>query len=139
MPDVRSSKFRFSQRSISNLDVHPDLVRVAHRALELSAVDFIVVDGGRTLAEQKEYVRTGKSKTMKSRHLDGCALDFVAWANGKISYSKAHMKAVADAFKAAGVELLGPGRVEWGGDWKIFVDMPHIQLSTKYYPGKWRP
>lgn len=128
------SKFRFSQRSIANLDVHPDLKKVALRALEISEVDFIIVDGGRTIEEQREYVKTGKSKTLKSRHLGGFALDFVAWVDGKISYQHGPMKAVADAFKLAGDQVLGPGRIEWGGDWKRFVDKPHIQLSTKYYP-----
>jgi peptidoglycan L-alanyl-D-glutamate endopeptidase CwlK len=128
-----SSKFRLSQRSINNLDVHKDLKRVALRALELSKVDFIITDGGRTLEEQQHYVRTGKSKTMKSRHLGGFALDFVAWVDGKISYKLEPMKAVADAFKQAGEELLGPGRIEWGGDWRTFVDRPHIQLSSRWY------
>lgn len=135
MPAVSTSRFRFSQRSISNLDVHEDLRRVAARALELTEVDFIIVDGGRTLAEQREYVKTGKSQTMKSRHLGGFALDFVAWVDGKVSYQLKHMKMVADAFKAAGEEVLGPGRIEWGGDWKTFKDTPHIQLSAKHYPG----
>lgn len=132
----QSGKFRFSARSIANLDVHPDLRRVANRALQISPLDFIVVDGGRTIEEQRMYVRTGKSKTMKSRHLGGFALDFVAWFGGKVSYKWEHMKAVAGAFKKAGDELLGPGRIEWGGDWKTFRDGPHIQLSAKYYPDK---
>jgi peptidoglycan L-alanyl-D-glutamate endopeptidase CwlK len=131
---MTGGKFRFSARSISNLDVHGDLKRVALRALELSPVDFIVVDGGRTIAEQRHYVLTGKSKTMKSRHLGGFALDFVAWVDGKISYKHEHMKAVADAFKSAGKQLLGEGRIEWGGDWRKFVDKPHIQLSDRWYP-----
>lgn len=128
-----SSKFRFSMRSIKNLDVHNDLKKVAMRALDLTTVDFIVVDGGRTLPEQREYVRTGKSKTMKSRHLGGFALDYVAWVDGKISYQLKHMKAIADAFKQAGEDLKVP--IEWGGDWKSFKDTPHIQLNAKRYPG----
>lgn len=131
-----SGKFRFSARSISNLDVHPDLRRVAMRALELSVLDFIIVDGGRTIEEQRMYVRTGKSKTLKSRHLGGFALDFVAWVGGKTSYKWVYLKAIADAFKQAGEEILGSGRIEWGGDWKAFKDGPHIQLSAKYYPDK---
>ena len=127
-------KYRFSERSIKNLDVHVDLKKVALKALELSEVDFIIVDGGRTVEEQREYVRTGKSKTMNSRHLGGFALDYVAWVDGKISYADKYMRKVANAFKRAGDELLGPGRVEWGGDWKTFVDKPHIQLSAKHYP-----
>jgi peptidoglycan L-alanyl-D-glutamate endopeptidase CwlK len=126
----------FSQRSLKNLDVHPDLIKVAKRALELldgTEFDFIVTDGGRTIAEQKEFVRKGASKTMKSRHLGGFALDYVALVNRRVTYDKGPMKAVADAFKQAGKELNIP--IEWGGDWKSFVDMPHIQLRKKEYPG----
>src|SRR5574342_321974 len=101
---MNKGKYRFSSRSVRNLD------------------------------EQRYYVRTGKSKTMKSRHLGGFALDFVAWVDGKVSYKREHMKRVADAFKLAGDEILGPGRIEWGGDWKKFIDQPHIQLSSRYYP-----
>lgn len=125
---------KFSERSLKNLDVHPDLVKVAMRALELSELDFTITDGGRTLAEQRHYVKIGASKTMKSRHLDGKAVDFVPMVNGKITWAWPAMAKVAAAFKQAGKELLGPGRVEWGGDWKTFKDGPHIQLSKKYYP-----
>lgn len=128
------AKFKFSERSLRNLDVHPDLLRVAKRALELTEVDFIVVDGGRTIEEQRHYVRTGKSKTMKSRHLGGFAFDYVAYAGGKATYDLKLMKKVADACKAAAAELGIP--IEWGGDWKSFKDTPHIQLSAKRYPDK---
>jgi peptidoglycan L-alanyl-D-glutamate endopeptidase CwlK len=128
-----------ARRSLKNLDVHPDLKKVAHKALKLldnTPYDFIVTDGGRTIEEQREFVRKGASKTMKSRHLGGLALDYVAIVmdgpRRKVTYDKVAMKAVANAFKAAGTELSIP--VEWGGDWKTFVDMPHIQLNAKKYP-----
>lgn len=129
----------FSQRSLRNLDVHPDLVKVAKKALQLldgTPYDFIVTDGGRTIEEQREFVRKKLSKTMKSRHLGGFALDFVAieWQNGKkrVTYDDKPMTAVANAFKAAALELGIP--IEWGGDWKGAWDKPHIQLSKKVYP-----
>jgi peptidoglycan L-alanyl-D-glutamate endopeptidase CwlK len=130
----------FSKRSLKNLDVHPDLKKVAHRALELlnnTDYDFIVTDGGRTVAEQKEFVRRGASKTMNSRHLGGFALDYVAivydGSKRRVTYDAGPMKAIAARFKQAGKELGIP--VEWGGDWKSFVDQPHIQLRKKEYPG----
>lgn len=131
-----ASNFKFSARSIRNLDVHRDLRKVADLALKLSTVDFIVVDGGRTIEEQRHYVRTGKSKTMKSRHLNGFAFDFVAIDPGtkKVSYSLSLMKQVANACKEAGRQLNVP--IEWGGDWKGFTDTPHIQLSKSKYPDK---
>lgn len=126
------SRFNFSKRSLDNLDVHPDLKKVAYRALELTPVDFIITDGGRTLAEQRHFVAIGASKTMKSRHLNGFALDFVAFVNKRATYEIKYMRQVADAFKAAGKELNIP--IEWGGDWRGFVDTPHIQLNAKVYP-----
>lgn len=130
-----ASGFKFSARSLRNLDVHKDLQKLAHRALALSAVDFIIVDGGRTIEEQRHYVRTGKSKTMKSRHLGGFALDYVAInpKTGQASWALVYMKQVADAFKQAAAELKIP--IVWGGDWKSFKDTPHIELSKAKYPG----
>lgn len=129
-----AKKFTFSQRSLRNLDVHPDLIKVTKRALELTEVDFIITDGGRSVAEQRANVAKGASKTMNSRHLTGHALDFVALVDRRVTYEAKYMKIIADAFKKAGAELLGPGRIEWGGDWKGAWDTPHIQLSRKYYP-----
>lgn len=127
----------FSKRSLSNLDVHPDLLQVAYKALELldgTPYDFIVTDGGRTIEEQRHFVATGKSQTMHSRHLGGFALDYVAMVNRRVTYDLGPMRAVADAFKKAS-SLLGIP-IEWGGDWRGFKDEPHIQLRRKEYPDK---
>ncbi|MDM3565593.1 M15 family peptidase, partial [Proteus vulgaris] len=44
------SKFTLSQRSKNNLvGVNPLLVKIAYRALEISPVDFAVIEGVRTL------------------------------------------------------------------------------------------
>ena len=126
--------FTFSTRSLRHLaEVHPHLQAVALRALQLTKVDFTVVDGKRTLDEQRIYVMQGKSKTMKSRHLGGFAIDYVAWVKNKPSYDLPAMTAVAEAFKSAAAELNVP--IDWGGDWKGFRDTPHIELNRKRYPG----
>lgn len=120
-------------RSIKALEgVHPDLVKVVRRADELGA-RFHITDGLRTEARQRELVKAGKSKTMKSRHLTGHAVDFVvAEPGGGVSYEHADMKACADIFKQAAREL--GVAIEWGGDWRSFVDTPHIELDRKVYP-----
>ena len=62
--------FNLSQRSLDKLEgVHPDMVAVVKRAIELTDVDFGVTYGVRTLAEQKELYESGRSQTMKSKHL----------------------------------------------------------------------
>ena len=63
--------------------VHPDLVRVVERAIEITRCDFTVHDGIRTVEEQKRHVANGFSKTMKSKHLEGRAVDLVPWIDGE--------------------------------------------------------
>jgi peptidoglycan L-alanyl-D-glutamate endopeptidase CwlK len=112
--------------------VHPDLVKVVHRAAELGAL-FHVTCGLRTEAEQFRLVAAGKSRTMKSRHLTGHAVDFVvAEPGGGVSYDHGDMAQCAAIFKRAAAEL--EIAIEWGGDWKSFVDTPHIELDRKVYP-----
>ena len=69
----------WSERSIKNLTgCHPDLQRVLNVALQISPVDFGVIDGLRTKAEQVKNVEAGASQTLDSRHLQGCAVDVIA-------------------------------------------------------------
>jgi peptidoglycan L-alanyl-D-glutamate endopeptidase CwlK len=112
--------------------VHPHLVKVVKRASELSPTPFIVTEGLRTLARQKELVAKGASKTMRSRHLTGHAIDFVPVVGGRITWKWPAFKPIADAFKAAAKELKAP--IVWGGDWKTFRDGPHIELNRTHYP-----
>lgn len=128
--------FSFSKRSLANLEgVHPDLIEVVKLAGELCGdvkQDFCITDGHRTTAEQIEFVKTGKSKTLRSRHLNGFAIDYVALVNGRASYDPEDMTAIAEKFKEAAEQLGIP--IEWGGDWKTFKDTPHIQLCKSRYP-----
>lgn len=126
--------FELKERSIRALEgVHPDLCQVVRRAAELCPIEFIVTEGRRTLERQKMLKAHGKSKTLKSRHLTGHAVDLVATLKrGTVSYAEKHARILAEAMKAAAKELSVP--LEWGGDWKTFVDMPHFQLSWAHYP-----
>ena len=128
--------FLLSKRSRLNLEnEHPDLVEVVMLAGELAVergLDFIITDGHRTYAEQVEYVKQGKSKTLKSRHLGGLAVDYVGLVHGRVTYDAGVMTQIAECFKAAARKRKTP--IEWGGDWKSFKDMPHIQLSKERYP-----
>lgn len=119
-------------RSLKCLEgVHPDIAAVVRRADELGA-RFHITCGLRTVEEQTRLVKAGKSRTMKSRHLTGHAVDFVvAEPNGGVSYDHADMAECAAIFKRAAKELGIP--IEWGGDWKSFVDTPHIELDRKVY------
>lgn len=120
-----------SQKAL--LGVHPDLVRVIVRADALGA-RFIVTEGLRSMERQRELVGRGKSKTLKSRHITGHAVDLVAVTDGgaDISYDHDDMAALAAVVKQAAAETGVP--IEWGGDWRSFVDTPHFQLPVKQYP-----
>ena len=126
--------------------LHPDLIRVLNRALQTSPHDFVVTEGLRTLERQKELVRIGASKTLKSRHLKqgggyGHAFDFYAMVDinkdGKVSFEEMSstrlMIPIADAIKAAAKEK--NVAVTYGGDWRKFKDYPHFELDRAVYPG----
>ncbi len=112
--------------------VHPDLVNVVNYAIEISTVDFTVLEGLRTIERQKAMFDAGSSQTMNSRHLDGHAVDLGAWVDGQVDWSWPLYSKIAAAMKTAAQELNIP--IEWGGDWKTFKDGPHFQLPWKDYP-----
>lgn len=134
---------KLSKRSLGNLEnVHPKLVEVVKRAIEITEQDFTVIEGIRTIEKQKEYVKKGVSKTMKSYHLIqndgyGHAVDIYPYYNGKVQveapFSK--FKLISDAMLKAAKEL--NVTITWGADWDrdgdtkdhSFVDSPHYQIE----------
>lgn len=125
--------YKLGPRSLLNLrGVHPDLVKVVKRALEISEVDFTVIEGLRSMARQKELFNKGATKTMRSRHITGHAVDIVPYVGGSIRWDWPLFHPIAEAMKTAASEL--GIAVEWGGDWVSFKDGPHWQLSHAKYP-----
>ena len=125
--------FKLGPRSRARLQgVHPDLVKVVELAIELTTVDFTVLEGLRTPERQKALVAAGASQTTNSRHLTGHAVDIGAWVDDQVDWSWPLYHQIAKAMKAAAAELNIP--IEWGGDWKRFKDGPHWQLPWKEYP-----
>ena len=110
--------FKLSNRSIDKLaGVDPRLVAVVKRAIELSTVDFGVSEGLRTLETQKKYVAAGKSQTLKSKHLDGRAVDLIAYINGDVCWELNLYDNIADAVAKAAKEFGLP--ICWGAAWNI--------------------
>jgi len=101
-------------------------------AAKITTVDFIITEGLRTLERQKMLVAQGFSKTLKSRHLTGHAVDFAPLIAGKVTWKTPAFFPVIEAFKRAGEKLKLP--IESGSEWKTFKDYPHIQLPWKEYP-----
>ena len=135
--------YKLSKRSLNNLNgVHPDLVKVVKRALEISNIDFTVIEGLRTIEKQKEYVAKGVSKTMKSYHLKqkdgyGHAVDIYPYYNGSVQVNAplSEFKKIANAMMKAGNEY--DVIITWGADWDkdgnikehSFIDSPHYQIE----------
>lgn len=132
------------QTSLDRLKgVDARLVKVVHRAAQISTVGFMVVEGLRTLERQKQLYaqgRTTKGKivtwTLKSKHLDGLAVDLAPIQNGQIDWTDlAKFDAMAKAMFAAAAEL--GIKIRWGADWnqngrpreKGEGDSPHFELA----------
>lgn len=117
--------------------VHPDLVRVVRRCAADWAdpeTGFIVTQGLRTLEEQKLLKAKGASRTLRSRHLTGHAVDLAVSVRGQIRWDWPLYAKLAKAMKEAAKKEKVP--LEWGGDWTSFKDGPHFQLPWAKYPAK---
>ena len=110
------SQFKLSRRSLDRLQgVDERLVAVVNHAITVTRTDFGVVQGLRTIEQQRELVAKGASKTMKSKHLDGLAVDLMAFVNGRGSWELNLYDDLADAMKE-GAEMVNVG-VCWGAAW----------------------
>lgn len=129
--------FKLSRRSKRHLNgVHPDLVRVVERAIEITEVDFGVSCGVRTEAQQYRAVKSGASTTMNSKHmvqhdLWGHAVDLFVLVGGEVTWEHKHFRKVVQAMFTAAIEL--GVQIEAGGLWRDFLDSPHFQLHGRYY------
>lgn len=111
--------------------VNPDLVKCVSLALGYyTAIDFRVFDGIRTIDEQRKYVKAGTSKTMKSKHLDGLAVDLVPIIGGVLKWDWVGCYEIAKAMDAAATELGIADRITWGGAWDRQLDDFHGDASA---------
>jgi len=138
--------FKLSEASRAKLaGVHPDLIRVVLRAIEITPVDFKVIEGVRTPERQRELYAQGRTKpgnvvtwTLKSNHFvnpatgRGHAVDLLVapydWKEGP------QWRQMAEAMLKAAKEL--GVTIRWGKDWdrdgivgeKGETDGPHFEL-----------
>lgn len=129
--------YKFSRKSQAKLDTcHDDIKKICNELIKV--MDVTVLEGVRTVEQQEEYVRTGKSQTMKSKHLpqeDGLshAVDLapypIDWNNmNRFYYMQGLIKGIASQL---GIKVrLG---IDWDGDGETkdhsFVDGPHFELD----------
>ena len=110
--------FKLSKRSLARLEgVDERMVRVVKTAISVSKIDFGVIQGLRTIEEQRELVAKGASQTMKSKHLDGLAVDVMAYIGSRGSWELKLYYDIADAFKIAAEEE--DVQVRCGAAWHI--------------------
>lgn len=125
-------------RSLRNLEgVHPDLAAIVREAMERmnqrnDGLGAIVIEGVRTNMRQAELVKAKASRTMRSRHLTGHAVDLMATVNGEGRWDWPLYPRVAAVVKGVAKERGIP--LVWGGDWKTLVDGPHYELDRLAYP-----
>ena len=125
--------FILSVRSEKNLiGVRRDLQRAVRRAIKINGVDCVVTEGVRTMSRQQELLRAGATRTLKSRHLTGHAVDLAAVIGTSVRWDWPPSPRLTDVMQEAAKEW--EVRVEWGGHWKSFKDGPHFQLSWREYP-----
>ena len=138
-------KYKFSKKSLGNLaGCEPGLIEITNNALKKGYIDFGISCGLRTLDKQKEYVRTGRSQTLDSLHLeqkDGFshAVDLFWYDSQGIDVFTLESKKLASAqqiidgwnqlAKAMFASAMELGIViEWGGFWKGSWDKSHFQV-----------
>ena len=149
--------FKLSKRSEDRLlGVDERLVTVVKAAIHTTKVDFGVICGMRTSKEQEELVAKGASKTMKSKHLQGLAVDLMAYIGSRASWELNLYDDIADAMAEAAREVDVP--IRWGAAWTVpniayfngtmedamnsyidtrrtqsrrpFIDGPHVELMV---------
>lgn len=91
-----------------------------------TAQSFVVTAGElyRTPEQQQIYVKTGRSRTMNSLHLQRRAVDLNFFKNGKLVYDKAVLAPLGLFW-----ESLHPLN-SWGGNGVKLVDTPHFSRGV---------
>jgi len=128
----------FGEESKKNLEgVDPRLVRVCEDAIKI--MDFKVLDGVRTVEEQKINVARGKSKTMNSKHLVNPTTGYseaVDLAPYPVDWSDQEVFCVLAGVMRA-VAFTHGLVLRWGGDWNSndstrdekFRDYGHFEIK----------
>ncbi|MDV6038810.1 M15 family metallopeptidase [Bacillus sp. SM-B1] len=124
---------KYNKRNVDNLNKLADNTKAAafkwYQYCVDNNIEVLIYETIRTVEQQRENVRKGASQTMRSYHLVGQALDFVPIkSNGTEDWNGYNKEPWASAVRYA--KQIG---FEWGGDWRGFVDSPHLQWNYKGY------
>lgn len=124
---------KYNKRNVDNLNKLADNTKaVAFKWYQYCVdnnIEILIYETIRTTEQQRKNVASGASQTMRSYHLVGQALDFVPIkADGTEDWNGYNKEPWASAIRYAKSISF-----EWGGDWKDFVDSPHLQFNYKGY------
>lgn len=141
--------YALGRHSLRELEgVHPDLVRVVERAIQISEQDFTVHDGIRSAEDQHTLHLAGSSPYKDgykniSRHQRqpgdnfGHAVDLVPYIGGKLRWEWEPIYNIALAMRQASEELGVP--IRWGGCWqRLDHDRRHPRQMVKEYVARKR-
>jgi len=109
--------YKLGKGSVSKLEgIDERMIAVVKYAISVTKQDFSVICGMRTIEEQKVLVAKGASQTMKSKHIDGLAVDLMAYVNGG-RWELNLYDEIADAMSEAAREIDVP--IVWGAAWSV--------------------
>lgn len=129
---------KFTKERINHLNaerlgkVAPEL---AHKCLQILALaeaekfELLVTQGFRSFEEQNKLYAQGRTTSGKivtnaragqSNHNYGKAVDFAFVVNGEISWDERLYKKIGEWSRIVGLN--------WGGNWKKFKDLPHVEI-----------
>ena len=126
------SNYILGNRSLKNLkSCHKDLQTIAQGAIEISQVDFTIIEGARSTERQQMLFNTGKSKVnpkkyspqiliTKGKHIvnehrnESWAFDFIAYVPGKpkLAFDTIHLMYLVGVFTAVSEILYLNGKIK---------------------------
>lgn len=125
---------KLSKRSLGRLEnVNPVLIAIVVDAIKDSPHDFGIPQHGgkRTVDEQNLLFKEGASKCdgfdKKSYHQSGNAFDVFGYVGSKATWDKTILTEIARHIQKVALDQYGV-KLNWGGDWTSFKDMPHFQI-----------
>lgn len=154
--------FRFGTRSLAELSTcHEDLVKLANAAIQVVDIDFAVIQGARTIEQQREYFEKGTSKLdpdriLRERGHDALyktakhlvddsderfrlsrAFDIMAYPK-EVAWDEHHLCYLAGQIMTLAKQMGLP--IRWGGNWdrdgiiikdQTFQDLVHFELTNR--------
>ena len=109
--------YKLGKGSLTKLEgIDERMIAVVKYAINVTKQDFSVICGMRTIEEQKVLFNKKASKTMKSKHLEGLAVDLMAYVDGG-RWELNLYDEIADAMSEAAREVDVP--IRWGAAWTV--------------------